>query len=58
MKLETLFLSLIVIAITAYYFAMRRAVDSVNSQKSISKVHSMPSYHGYYAAICSLVHHQ
>ena len=36
MKLETLFLSLIVIAITAYYFAMRRAVDSVNSQKSIS----------------------
>lgn len=55
MKLETLFLSLIVIAITAYYFAMRRAVDSVNSQKSISKLHSMPSYHGYYAAICSLV---
>ena len=34
MKLETLFLSLIVIAITAYYFAMRRAVDSVNSQKA------------------------
>ncbi len=55
MKLETLLIFLITLSIISYFIAMRRAVMSIDSQKSISRLHSLPTYHGYYAVICSLV---
>ena len=55
MKLETLLLFLIALSIISYFIAMRRAVMSIDSQKSISRLHSLPTYHGYYAVICSHV---
>ncbi len=44
-------LALLAISIAAYYFNRARAVSSVNGKTA--ELHSLPSYHGFFAFLCT-----
>ena len=53
MQSTSLILVLLVMAFAAYQIGMRRSIAVV--QGKVSKLHSLPSYHGYFTAIVAFV---
>ena len=53
MKFATLFISLLLLAIAAYWFGRRYSVGQVQGDRRL--LHSMPRYYGYYVALWTLL---
>ena len=51
----SIFLIILCASVAAYFFGRQKVVASIGGMKSINKLHSLPGYYGYYAAIwCAL----
>ena len=49
MQLTILLIAILALAVIGLYFGRRRALRSAGS--NLGKLHSMPSYHGWYVAL-------
>ncbi|MEN8174603.1 MAG: phosphate ABC transporter permease subunit PstC [Pseudomonadota bacterium] len=55
MPLSVLILVLLGISSMAYYLARRRSVAVVGGGRAVKNLHSLPNYHGFYAALWALL---
>jgi len=55
MDYSAIFLIILCASVAAYFLGRQKVVASIGGMKSINKLHSLPGYYGYYAAIwCAL----
>jgi len=55
MRLTTIILVLAGIAVAAFFLGRQRSVAVVGGTRQVRKLHSLPGYYGYYAAIWSVL---